>query len=67
MLKLTYNEGHKVKSQGQICKFEKNTLILNSGARKRCIISHILFSLYVNDIQINGGILSLIKYADDLT
>ena len=43
-----------------------DAIILNSGAPQGCILSPILFSLYINDIQINDGILSLIKYADDL-
>ena len=43
-----------------------DTIILNSGAPQGCILSPVLFSLYINDIQINDAIISLIKYADDL-
>ena len=43
-----------------------DAIILNSGAPQGCILSPVLFSLYINDIQLNDAFISLIKYADDL-
>ena len=43
-----------------------DAIILNSGAPQGCILSPVLFSLYINDIQMNDALISLIKYADDL-
>ena len=43
-----------------------DAIILNSGAPQGCILSPVLFSLYINDIQLDNAFISLIKYADDL-
>ena len=43
-----------------------DAIVLNSGAPQGCILSPVLFSLYINDIQLNNAFISLIKYADDL-
>ena len=42
------------------------SIVLNSGAPQGCILSPVLFSLHINDIQMNDALISLIKYADDL-
>ena len=41
-------------------------IAVNTGAPQGCVLSPILFSIYMNDISSNNSSVILIKYADDM-
>ncbi len=41
-------------------------LVLNTGVPQGCVLSPILLSLYINELQCDDENCSIIKYADDM-
>ena len=39
---------------------------MNSGAPQGCVLSHILFSVYTNEVVSTSALLTLVKFADDM-
>jgi hypothetical protein len=44
-----------------------STLILNTGAPQRCVLSPLLYSLYTHDCVASHSSNSMIKFTDDMT
>ena len=42
-------------------------IVVNTGAPQGCVLSPVLFSLYTNAIRCHDPILTLLKYADDMS
>ena len=39
---------------------------MNTGAPQGCVLSHILFSVYTNEVVSTSALLTLVKFADDM-
>ena len=43
-----------------------DALTLNTGVPQGCVLSPLLFSIYTNEMKIQGNNVSLFKYTDDM-
>lgn len=41
-------------------------LVINTGAPQGCVLSPLLFSIYINDMTVHSTNVSLLKYSDDM-
>ena len=62
------DRSQRVRLNGPLCRDPvlSDEIMLNTGTPQGCVLSPILFSIYMNDISSNKSFLTLIKYADDM-